>query len=200
MKNKGFIRGALFGALTVLLIIGTASCGTKIVGNITGGIIGSKEENKLDLMDMLIDNYYMEMVDKEDLKEGLYKGYIEALGDPYSEYSDAEETTELQESISGEYSGVGAVMMQDYETGIITIVQVYEDSPAEEAGMKADDILYKVEDKEVTGIDLSEVVTWVKGEEGTEVNITVIRGDSGEEVEMTAVRRKIIAQTGCVLL
>ncbi len=195
MKNKGFFRGALFGALTVLLILGTAACGKNVLGNIAGKIIGSSEETKLQLMDVLIDKYYMGLVDKNELEEGLYKGYIEALGDPYSQYFDAEETAELQESISGEYSGVGAVMMQDYETGIVNIVQVYEDSPAEEAGMKADDILYKVNGEEVTGVDLSEVVTWIKGEEGTTVDITVIRGEEAEEITMTATRRKIIAQT-----
>lgn len=195
MKNKSFVRGALIGALTVLLIIGTTACGANIIGNIAGKIIGDNEAAKLKLMDTLIDNYFMGIVDDEDLAEGLYKGYIEALNDPYSEYYTAEETAELQESISGEYSGVGAVMSQSYETGIITIIQVYEDSPAEEAGLRADDILYKVGDKEVTGIDLSEVVTWIKGEEGTDVELTVIRGENAEEITMTATRRKIEAQT-----
>lgn len=195
MKNKGFIRGALVGALTVLLIVTTTACGSNIVRSIAGKVIGDNEAAKLKLMDTLIDNYFMGIVDDEDLTEGLYKGYVEALNDPYSEYYTAEETTELQESISGEYSGVGAVMSQNYETGIITIIQVYEESPAEEAGMKADDILYKVGGEEVTGVDISEVVTWIKGEEGTQVELTVLRGTDGEEITMTATRRKIEAQT-----
>lgn len=195
MKNKGFVRGALFGALTVLLIVMTTACGSNIVGSIAGKVIGDNESVKLKLMDTLIDNYFMGIVDEEDLTEGLYKGYIEALDDPYSEYYTAEETAELQESISGEYSGVGAVMSQDYETGIITIIQVYENSPAEEAGLKADDVLYKVGEEEVTGIDLSEVVTWIKGEEDTQVELTVLRGEMAEEITMTATRRKIEAQT-----
>lgn len=195
MKNKGFIRGALVGALTVLLIVTTTACGSNIVRSIAGKVIGDNEAAKLKLMDTLIDNYFMGIVDDEDLTEGLYKGYVEALNDPYSEYYTAEETTELQESISGEYSGVGAVMSQNYETGIITIIQVYDDSPAEEAGLKADDILYKVGEEEVTGIDLSEVVTWIKGEEGTQVELTVLRGEKAEEITMTATRRKIEAQT-----
>ncbi len=195
MKNKSFIRGALLGALTVLLIFGTASCGTDIMSKLSGGNKRAGQEVKLDYLDALIDNYYMGIVDKEELEEGIYKGYVEALGDPYSQYFDAKETEELKESISGEYSGIGAVMTQSYDTGIITIAQVYEGSPAEEAGLQAEDILYKVEGEEVTGVDISEVVTWIKGEEGTQVNFTVIRGTSGEEIEMTATRRKITAQT-----
>lgn len=192
MKNKGFIKGALCGALTVLLIIAAVSYGTNFIGD---KVIGSSEETKLRLIDKLVDTYYMGDVDEETLTEGLYKGYAESLGDPYSAYYNAEETTELEESISGEYSGIGAVMMQDAASGVITITQVYEESPAKEAGIKADDILYKVEDTEVTGEDLSEVVTWIKGEEGTAVDITVLRGADAKEITMTATRRKIEAQT-----
>ena len=57
------------------------------------------------------------------------------------------ETKELYESTGGEYSGIGAVMSQNTETGVITLVQIYKDSPAEKAGLKANDILYKVEGK-----------------------------------------------------
>lgn len=192
MKNKGFIKGALCGALTVLLIIAAVLYGTNFIGD---KVIGSSEETKLRLIDKLVDTYYMGDVDEETLTEGLYKGYAESLGDPYSAYYNAEETTELEESISGEYSGIGAVMMQDAASGVITITQVYEESPAKEAGIKADDILYKVEDTEVTGEDLSEVVTWIKGEEGTAVDITVLRGADAKEITMTATRRKIEAQT-----
>lgn len=192
MKNKGFIKGALCGALAVLLIMGAAIGGMNLIGE---KVIGSSEETKLRLIDKLVDTYYMGDVDEETLTEGLYKGYADSLGDPYSAYYNAEETAELEESISGEYSGIGAVMMQDATSGIVTITQVYEESPAKEAGIKADDILYKVGDTEVTGEDLSEVVTWIKGEEGTTVDITVLRGSDAEEIKVTATRRKIEAQT-----
>ena len=86
-------------------------------------------------------------------------------------------------------------MSQNRETGVITIANVYENSPAAEAGMKNEDILYKVEGEEVTGVDLSEVVTRVKGEEGTEVKMTLLRGADRQEIEVTAVRRKLQTQT-----
>lgn len=119
------------------------------------------------------------------------KDTLPGLNDPYSVYYDEEATKSFQESTDGEYDGIGAVMSQNKETGIITISQVYEGSPAEQAGMKDNDILYKVEDEEVTGKDLTEVVSKIKGEKGTDVNLTVLRGDDREEVAVTATRDTI---------
>ena len=104
-------------------------------------------------------------------------------------------TKELYESTGGEYSGIGAVMSQNTETGVITLVQIYKDSPAEKAGLKENDILYKVEGKEVTGKDLSKVVSKVKGEKGTTVELTVLRGEDAKEVTVTATRDTVQAQT-----
>lgn len=200
MQNKGFIRGALLGALTVLLIMGTVSCGINGFGirnavrNVTGKSgepLDDAAETKLELLEQLVDNYYTGDKDSEALREGLYKGYIGGLGDPYSVYYDEEETKDMMESSSGEYSGIGAVLTQDRDTGVVRIVQIYPDSPAEEAGVKADDILYKVAGEEITGLDLTSVVSRIKGDEGTKVELALIRGDDAEEVVVTAVRRKI---------
>ena len=151
MQNKGFIKGALLGALTVLLTMGVVSCG---IGSALKHATGKSEkpvdgsvETKLELLDELVDNYYVGEKDGGALREGLYKGYIDGLGDPYSVYYDKEETKDMMESFSGEYSGIGAVLTQDRDTGVVTIVHLYPGSPAEEAGIKADDILYRVEDE-----------------------------------------------------
>lgn len=200
MQNKGFIRGALLGALTVLLIMGTVSCGMSYSGirNAVRHVTGKSEEllddgteTKLELLEGLVDKYYTGDKDSDALKEGLYKGYIDGLGDPYSVYYDEEETKAMTESFSGEYSGIGAVLTRNKDTGLVTVVQVYPDSPAEEAGIKADDLLYKVDGEEITGLDLNSVVSRIKGDEGTEVELTLIRGNASEEVTVTAVRRKI---------
>ncbi len=208
MKYKGFIRGALLGALTVLLIMGTVSCGVNSPGirnafrhaarNLTGngdGPMGGDAEEKLELLEDLVDSYYMGDKEEKTLQEGLYKGYIDGLGDPYSVYYDEEETKDMQETTSGEYSGIGAVLSQNRDTGLITILQVYPDSPAEKAGIQDNDILYKVSGEDVTGTDLSTVVSHIKGEAGTEVEITVLRGEDSQEITVTAVRDKIEAVT-----
>lgn len=205
-NKKGFLKGALTGALAMLVITAAIGAGVIVINHIdlgsmkksgSGQVVGQYTEKKLEELKGLIDEVYLheEEVDEEALTEGIYQGYIAALNDPYSAYYTTEETKEMMGSTSGEYSGIGALMSQNRETGVITIANVYENSPAAEAGMKNEDILYKVEGEEVTGVDLSEVVTRVKGEEGTEVKMTLLRGADRQEIEVTAVRRKLQTQT-----
>ena len=194
MKNrKSFLKGALCGALAMLLVAGLVSCGLKV--NNGNSDITSKTEDKISELQNLIEKHYMGDVKEKNLEDGVYKGYINGLNDPYSVYYNKKETKELYESTGGEYSGIGAVMSQNTETGVITLVQIYKDSPAEKAGLKANDILYKVEGKEVTGKDLSKVVSKVKGEKGTTVELTVLRGEDAKEVTVTATRDTVQAQT-----
>lgn len=197
MKDKkSFLRGALCGALAILLSAGLMSCGLRAYGTNLGGKTSSEDvERKISGLKELIDAKYLGDVDDSKLEEGLYRGLISGLDDPYSVYYDEEETKSLMESNEGEYCGIGAVLTRDTDTGIITLVQIYDDSPAMEAGLKADDILYKVEETEVTGEDLTEVVSHIKGEKGTEVRLTVLRGDDMEEVTVTAVRNTVQVQT-----
>ena len=193
-QNKSFWKGALFGALAILLAAGLVFCGIRITG-LGLGAADVSAERKFSKIRQLIDENFLGEVDESKLEEGIYKGYLSGLDDPYSVYYDEEETKELYESTQGEYSGIGVVISQNINTGIITMIQVYEDSPAEKAGLKDNDVLYKVGDMEVTGMDLSEVVSYIKGERGTSVRLTVLRGEDGEEIQVTAVRDQIEART-----
>lgn len=181
--KKGFIKGALTGALLTLLVVSLAACGLQ---HINEGIISSDTETKLSYLKKLIDETYLHDVKEKDLNEGIYKGYVEGLGDQYSAYYDKKETKELSESLDGSFSGIGAVMTQDASSGVITITQVYDDSPAKKAGIKAGDILYRVEEKTVTGKDLDKVVSWIKGKKGTKVNLTLLRGTNSDKIKVTA--------------
>lgn len=186
--KKNFLQGALFGALIMLCGTGVVSCGMRLSED-------ASSEEKLSVLKGLIDENYIGDVDEEALEEGIYKGYIQGLEDPYSVYYNEEETKDLYETTEGEYSGIGAVLSQDLESGVITLVQIYEGSPAAKAGLKGNDILTKVGDIEVTGMDLSEVVTYIKGEKGTDVDLTVLRGEDAEEITVTATRDTVEAQT-----
>lgn len=195
MKDKkSFVKGALFGALAMLLIAGLVSCGLKL-GDSSKEAVTSETEEKIAELKKLIDENYLHDVDEEELQEGIYKGYISGLDDPYSVYYDEEETKSFYETTEGEYDGIGAVLSQNMDTGIITLVQIYDDSPAMKAGLQDEDILYKVDKEEVTGEDLTEVVSHIKGEKGTTVDITVLRGEENEEVTVTVTRDTIQAQT-----
>ena len=145
----------------------------------------------------MIDEVYLhsDEVSDDELKEFLIKGYVSGLGDPYSVYYDKEETDSLFESTEGKFSGIGVSITQDSETGAMTFVNVYEEGAGAEAGFQAGDILYKIDGEDVTGQDLNNVVAKIKGEEGTQVEITVLRGENMEEYTATATRKLVEVHT-----
>lgn len=201
-SDRKFLKGAVTGAAVVLIAVVCVLGGGKLIryfitgGSYASGSVSEKDVNdKLDLINALIDRYYLyeDEVDADALVEGIYSGYASALGDPYTEYYDKEEAQALLENTNGEFSGIGATLTQASGDTGVTIVNVYKDSPADKAGLKAGDILYQVDGHEVAGEDLETVVSWVKGETGTEVTLKVRR--DGEELTVTAVRDTIEVQT-----
>ncbi len=153
---------------------------------------GTDIDEKLKYLNELIDeNFYFEASDAEEREEYIYKGLLESLDDPYSVYYTAEEYEELMTTASGSYEGIGVSIQQDAETKALTIIRVFQGSGAEDAGMLPNDIIIGVEGRELNGEDINEVVTWIKGEPGTTVNVTVYRPGTDEELELTVERRKI---------
>lgn len=149
---------------------------------------------KLCTLETIIDlYYYKEDVDKEALEIGAYKGLVAALGDPYSEYYSAEELEALYDSSQGIYYGIGAYVQLDADTTLPRLTGIIKDTPAEEADLRADDLVYKIEGEEMYGYTLQQAVSMMKGEEGTYVNITILR--NGEEIEKTVQRRKVESPT-----
>ncbi len=151
--------------------------------------------DKLAFLQLLVENYYLEDVGEVSFADGIYKGFISSLKDPYSTYYTAAEYTTLMESSSGKYCGIGATVSQDAKTGIITIVKPFATGPAYKAGMKPGDILYKVDGREVTGEDLSEVVSRMKGKEGTKVKVSVMREGEADPIDFTITRNQIEVPT-----
>ena len=194
----GVLVGIVIGAVIITGVWGAAKVVSAVFfkGNFaTESTSRSDMEHKLDRLNALIEKYYLyeDEIDKDALVEGIYSGYAGALGDPYTEYYDEQEAKELFETPNGEFFGIGASMSKQLGTDEITIVNVYEDSPADKAGLKSGDILYKVDEHETAGYELDTVVSWIKGEKGTSVVLHVLR--DGKEVEVTAVRDKIEVQT-----
>lgn len=201
MENKkGFFHGALFGALAILLLIvilkytGLASVSVSLPGG-DGKVSQVAVEKKIRLMRALAEKYFLYDLDGEELAEGIYAGYVSGFEDEYAAYYDEEATKELTESTTGEFCGIGALVSQQTESKVLTVTEVYEDSPAEKAGMKEGDILYKVDGKDITGQDINEVVSKLKGEEGTTVKVTVLRGADAKEVELKMTRAIVETKT-----
>lgn len=151
--------------------------------------------DKLHLLGLYVNQTYLYDYDEQALAEGIYKGYMSALGDPYTVYYTKEEFDSMMESQEGSYYGIGILVSQNAQTGVITIVRVFQNSPALEAGVQAGDIIYKVDGDEVTGQDLSAVVSRIKGQEGTDIPITFYRQETGEYLELDVERRQVEVDT-----
>ena len=206
MKNK-FWAGFLTGLAGTILVVTVGLGVNKLIpntifdnNNVQKTEDGTSKDvdevlEKLQGIDNLINRYYIEDVDENDLIEGMYKGYVAGIGDPYSTYYTVDEYKALMDSSSGIYYGIGATVSQDVTTGIIRIIKPFVSSPAYEAGLLPEDILYKVDGEEVTGIDLTEVVSKIKGPDGTTTTLTIIREGVDEELEIEVTRRKIEVPT-----
>lgn len=204
-KKSNLLRNLVVGLFLLMLGFGMGSffqClhGTKALKGSENGTYSTEDnldmeaiEGKLQLLNTEIENYYLEDVDYANLEEGIYKGMLSGLGDPYSEYYTGEEYKQIMESTSGAYCGIGATLSQNQEDGSCTVVNTFEGSPAAEGGLLEGDVIYKVEDVEVTGMDLSQVVSYIKGEEGTKVRLAIVR--DGRERDVTLERRKIEVST-----
>jgi len=152
---------------------------------------------KLKTLEQIIDQHYLfqDDIDIDAQIEGIYAGYVKGLNEPYTTYFTAEEYKAVLESTQGTYSGIGVMVSQNVNTGIITVVKAFENGPGYEAGIRKDDILYKVEGVEVTGVDISEVVANIKGEEGTTVDLTIYRQSENKYIDMTVERRVVETPT-----
>ena len=132
--------------------------------------------------------YLGEFPEDEKLIESAVKGYVDGIGDEYTEYLTKEEFEDLTVSVTGDYVGIGIYMAMNKE-GEVMVVLPMEDSPALEAGLEAGDIIVSVNGEECTGTDLNIISSKIKGEEGTTVELEVLRGE--EQFKKTITRRKV---------
>ena len=137
----------------------------------------------------IINKYYLGEVDEEKLKEGAIKGYIEGLDDPYTEYISKEEMEEYMEDTLGNYVGIGIYMTADKKSDKVKVLSPIKDSPAEKAGIEPGDIIVSVNGKTYNSSEMSTMTNDIKGEEGTEVEITILRGTETKEFKIK--RKKI---------
>ena len=144
---------------------------------------------KLKVIKDKINESFIGNVDEQKMKEYAVKGYIAGLEDDYSAYYTKEEMEEYKEETLGNYVGIGVYMQRDDEAGYVKIHEVMEGSPAERAGVKANDLIKKVDDEEVNVDDFERLPSMVKGIEGTTVKITFLR--DGKEVTLEIVREQV---------
>lgn len=126
---------------------------------------------------------------EEELSYGLAAGVVDALGDPYSEFLNPEDTRELENSLSGNLMGIGAELTKEY--GLVIIVSPLRGSPAEKAGLEPGDIIIEVDETSIENMSLWEVVQMIRGEPDTEVTLSVWRESEEETLEITITRAEI---------
>ena len=204
---KGVLVGALVTAFAGLFVVGVAMgiqmIGRAVIDNGAQVLVADGEEEgksqdsidmrrvsqKVDLLKQLVDEYFLfeEDIDPEMMEAGIYKGMMAGLLDPYTVYYTPEEYKALTEETEGVYCGIGAMVSQNINSGLITAIRIFRNSPAEAAGMKKGDIIYKVGDVEASSMELDVLVQQkIRGERKTPVDITVLR--DGEEVELHIIR------------
>ena len=108
-----------------------------------------------------------------DFDEAVLKGMVAGLGDPYSSVFTSQEAVDFNQSVSGIYQGIG-ISYSPVENGIL-VVKVYDNSPAQKAGVKPGDIITKVDQTHLAGLTDEKIKESIKGEEGTEVSLSVLR-------------------------
>jgi len=152
-------------------------------------------EEKLEVLERTINDYFWQDVETESLEEGLYKGLLESLEDPYSVYYTNEELIALQQQTEGIYYGIGAYISQDIEMGYVQVSGIIKNTPAEESKLMQGDYIYKVNGEDMQGKDSTYVVSKIKGEEGTTVMLTVVREGESNPLDIEVERRRIESPT-----
>lgn len=198
-KNRTrFIPGFVTGMFAMLVVVVAIGAGIHFSGYSFGESSASAVDNaekKLKALEQVIDLKYLDKVSQNDLEEGLYKGLLQGLGDPYSVYYTKEEYKELMESTSGTFYGIGAYVQQKADAQYCTITKVFENGPADKAGMKANDIVTKVDEKDVSGEDIDKVVSMMRGDKGTEVKVQVFRSSEKKYIDLKIIRDKVETTT-----
>lgn len=189
---KGFLTGVIIAAVVTSAVFIVVPKIQKHAGSYET-VLDKETEQKIETLAALIQSSYYEDVDIENLREGLCQGLFDNL-DVYSEYYTAEEYEELYEStLSGTYCGIGASLQQDEETMIVTIVHVYDGSPAKEAGLQEGDVISSVDEYDAASMDLTELVSHIRGEENSTVHLVTYR--NGVELEYDIERKNLSLPT-----
>jgi len=144
---------------------------------------------KLEQLESLIEERFIGEADLTDLEDAAADAMVKATGDRWSYYMSAEEYQAHREQSENAYVGVGITIQATEDRSGYRILEVSAGGPAEEAGIRVQDLLIAVEDTDIRDMEITEVRNLVKGEENTYVTLTVLRGD--ECISMSVQRRKV---------
>lgn len=148
-------------------------------------------ETLRDIYEKIQTEYYQD-VTASDLNEGLLRGLVETLGDPYSTYLSAKDYEKFSENMAGKYSGIGLIVTPG-DDGKITVVSPIKGGPAFRAGIKSGDKILKVDGEAFPADKMQDAVLKMRGEDGASVKLTLSR--DGKEFEVSLNREVIKLET-----
>ena len=210
MSAKGAaLLGVVGGFLATMILIGILfaivwfASGRSISWNTETGseqesssgsrIVSDQVEKKLELIKRYIDDGFLFDYADADFDTAMIKGYVDALGDPYTVYYTKDELDKMNESMNGTFCGIGVVVTMSSDLSQVLILQAYKECPAYQAGIRDGDIITGVNGASMAGKDLDYIVSLVRGEAGTNVDVTILR--NGEEKTFTITRAKVEAHS-----
>lgn len=183
-RKTGFVKGLVLGiALTVVV---TVAAGRVRIFTQTGTApTDERTQQKIRLIEDLIDKNYLEDVDEASMTDSMLKGLLQGIGDDYADYYSKDEYKEILSSTQGDYRGIGIIMQQSEETNEVLVVGVYKDTPADKAGIKAGDMLIQVDDILCKETALERVAAAIKTGEADTVHLILERDSESYEVDVT---------------
>ncbi len=147
----------------------------------------------------IIDKYFLGDVDDEKLKEGAIKGYIEGLGDPYTEYISKEDMDTYLDDTMGNFVGIGIYMIKNTQYDKIQVLSTIKGGPAEKVGIQAGDLIVSVDGVDYKASDMTVASNNIKGEAGTKVVVEILRGAETIKYEITREKVKVNQVEGKVI-
>lgn len=200
MKRRVVIITAVVWMLVIVAVASSALTALVLSGSDGGSALRVVGEDEYEIIDRyrrldevratLVNEYYQPL-DEDELVLGAIRGMMSAVGDPYTFYYTADEMTAANEEFGGVYHGVG-MLVQLTDDGAIEVARVYEDSPAEAAGVRMGDRIVAVDGVEVSGESaqtLNEAIDRIQGEDGTTVVLSVQR--DGEILDLEVMRAEV---------
>ena len=188
-EKSSYSFSEVFVITIISLVLGVFACFSVMMIATKGRnlISLSKDLGKFyDVYETLIDNYNGD-IDKERIIDDAINGMVSNVGDVYTNYADTSTTDKFNEMVNGVYEGIGCTIQQLEDA--VKIVDIYEGSPADKAGLKVDDYIKTVDSKDALELGVAKISEYVKNEAKGNIEMVVLRGD--EEIKVTLKRDKV---------
>ena len=198
LKRQRIYKGIMLVILTAFItfILTTAYILNKYdIGDVNQSLSSlfnnstSDDGTSINYIKKILKKYYLNDIDEEKAEEGAIEGYVESLGDPYTEYIPKDKMEDYKQNLMGNYVGIGIYMAKNTENNTIVVLTPIKYSPAEEAGILPGDIIKEIDGVEYNGDNMDAAANSIKGVEGSTVKLEIQRGQEIKTFEIT--RRKI---------